>query len=312
MSDFSIRPSLITNSEAELEFTFNNQNSIVHPFANDSISSLKTPPIKENEVDPLDSHQTDSKGFFEKIALSISSFWGSLFKEKEQFDGASKSLISMEDKTQKTRQHFHREVNEMYQRILEIDDDYKELLKDSSKNKEALLMKLLFVAMKNQLGLKDEQGFLIIEKIEAKRRDTLELNKSEKKIQEEMARLTTSSSLAGKIDAAFFAASAVVFLNALGFMGNNPGIKKIIEHVQGLAIFAKSGNLLLDGYKKGSQAEKEKETYLLRVKKDLAQDGIQVSYEQLNQATEEISLMWQQLRELLNKEKETSSEMLKK
>ncbi|HRD54849.1 MAG TPA: hypothetical protein PLC42_00460 [Parachlamydiaceae bacterium] len=317
MSDFSIRTSTsYTNNNSldqNLEFERGQQNNITPPFATDSIAPASSMINGQQTLKIEGISPKDSKGFFEKIVLSISSFWSSLFKEKEQFQPTSKSVLSIEDSNQKTRQHFHKEINEMYDRILEIDEHYKELLKENPRNREVLLMKLLSMAIRKQLNLKEEEGLFLVEKIEAKRKETLELDKDQKKIQEEAANLAQKSSLTNKLDAAFLAASAVIVLNALGFVKiASPDLQNVLNHVSSLATFAKSGTLLLEGYKKGSLENKEKQAFLLSKQKDLVQDGIEANYEQLNQATEEISLMWRTLRELLEKEKQLSSEMIKR
>ncbi len=280
-----------------------------HPFATDSLAPAS---IVDNEI----KQQTDAvnhknnPGLFERMTSSLSSLWGYIFGDKinnEQVSQRVNSDVAITKQETKARQHFNKEVAEMYERILQINDQFGELLKDPSQNREALLLKVLITAVKNEIKIQQNQGGFQLHKLEDYKKETHALNNNQKKIEEELATLTKQSDFAGKIDKAMTVVAAVVAFAAIGKL---PGdFHKYIPSFTTMTTLAKGGTTLLQGYTKGESEEKTKEAYLLNAEKELAKAGVDESGEKLHRTMQEISSIWSILKEIAELEKNTASEI---
>lgn len=288
----------------------------VNPFEKDTIASLST---AKTEVSKTASVR-------ESLSSAVSWLWSLVYTQApntEQPNGRP-ILEAPTIQDEKARQSFSKQIFEMQKQIANLDDEYQELLKDNPKNQEALLAKLLTMAIKNQLKIKEEGGLLSTSQVNFHQKHVQSLNKDQKQIKAELERTDYHASLANTIDKAVgvtagalmlatLAATAVIGVSA-PFI---PGVSAAVAMqgvLSGQATFlavAKSSSILLQGYTKGLSDEKTKDSYLVKAQQDLAKDGIKIGFDEMKKALDDVSSMWSLLRETAERQKQASSAMLR-
>lgn len=230
---------------------------------------------------------------------------------------------------EKARKSFVKEITEMQKRITSLDEEYKELLKGNPQNQEVLLMKLLTLAMKNQLNLKEQGSVSSIKKVEAHKAENQSLNKDQQKIKDELATAEQRALWAGRANTAVGVVAGALALAMLGAAVTAPHIAIFIPGLAGQGLqmatllmtgaakaevacaIAKTGTTLISGYTEGVSETKKKESYLVQSQQELAKDGIKIGYDDLKKALQDISSMWALLRETADRQQEASTSMLR-
>lgn len=290
--------------------------SVSSPFMTDSIVSA-SPAKLEIKTDAIqnDVEMKKAPSFWEKASSYLSYAWSAIFGSNEtvsQVNTKSQSEVKAAQIDQKARHKFNKELIDMQDRIAEISDQYNELLKDNPQNREVLLMKLLVLAIRNQLNIKEDLGALHLQKIERERKESLGLHDEHKKIMEELGKLTGTCKVYDTVEKAVKVVAGVLFCVALGVQIkglDNNALNSYLGAIGQLTTLAKSGTTLLQAYTTGKSEDKQKELFLLNARKDISQERITEEFEKLGQTTSEISSIWRLLREIAEKQRNTSSQM---
>jgi|GEM_PF-3491237 len=292
----------------------------VTPFQVDTIVSAK---VASEEIQKNSSVR-------ETLSSAVSWLWGLIYGQtpsSEQPTGRP-ILEAPTIQDEKARQSFTKEISNMQKRILSLDDEYKELLNNKNPaGQEALLMKLLTMAIKNQLKLKEESGLLSTRKVESHKKDGQELNKDQKQIRDELSTINYKKDWAHTIDVAVGVTAGALFLATVAATA----VAAVVAPVLGASVMpvvnmvlaasagkvsialgvAKSGSTLLKGYTTGVSDEKKKESYLVQAQQELAKEGVKVGFDEMKKALEDVSTMWSLLRETAERQMQASSAMLK-
>lgn len=296
------------------------------PFLESDVSSFKhqegkdsIKPIHQNEqsmnlkIDTIEKNK-ESTSFFSRIAHGFSTLWNSIFGEKVQNEKTSydlKTELSILKQDQKAKQHFNREMSEMYQRIMDINEQYGELLKENKENKEALIMNLLLLTVKNQMNLQENEGFVTMHRIESARGNLSHLSLSKIEVEEEMQKLTKRSDFMNAFDKAVTIVSAASMLVTFGVSFLNPAVASLIPTIQQLTQGLKVGNYAINGFTRAELETRQKKQILLNALKEASQETINDGYERLNNTTETISNIWALLKEISDKQRATTSNILR-
>ena len=307
-------------------------------------SSPENPELITKNTSPITSFQQDTiasatvakdevqknSSVRETLSSAVSWLWGLIYGQtpsSEQPNGRP-VLEAPTIQDEKARQSCVKEISNMQKRILSLDDEYKELLNTNNpQNQEALLMKLLTMAIKNQLKLKEESGLLSTKKVESHKKDGQNLNKDHKAIREELETINYKKDRASTIDTAVGVTAGALFLATIGATALVPFVAPIVgasampvinvvlaaaSGKVGIALgVAKSGSVLLKGYTTGVSDEKKKESYLVQAQQELAKEGVKVGFDEMKKALQDVSAMWSLLRETADRQLQASSAMLK-
>lgn len=292
--------------------------SAVNPFATDTLVSATIATDKTSKV----------AGIRETLNSAVSWLCGLIYGQSSTLEQPNGRPILEAPKAQdeKSRQNFVKEITEMQKRIIDLDEEYKELLNGSSQNQEALLMKLLTLAIKNQLNIQEQGGLSSLKKVHTHTSEKQGLNKSHQKIKDELATAENRALWAGRANTA---ATVVAGALALALLGSAV-VAPVIAFVPGMGLaaaqglltagvvkaqivtaLASAGTTVVSGALAGAAETAKKEDILVQAQKDLAQDGIKIGYNDLKKSFQDVSAMWALLRETAQRHNQASIAMLR-
>lgn len=294
--------------------------SVVSPFATDSIVSATVATDKTSKVASVR----------ETLNSAVSWLCGLIYGQSSTIEQPNGRPILEAPKAQdeKSRQSFVKEITEMQKRIIDLDEEYKELLNGSSQNQEALLMKLLTLAIKNQLNIKEQGGLSSAKKVHTHTGEKQDLNKSHQKIKDELATAENRALWAGRANTAATVVAGALALALMSSVVAAPFVAALVPGLTaaglqamiltgGVAKFGaasaivNAGTTLASGYVSGAAEIAKKEDILVQAQKDLAQDGIKIGYDDLKKSFQDVSAIWALLRETAERHNQASSAMLR-
>jgi hypothetical protein len=265
----------------------------------------------------------------ESLSNAVTWLWGLIYGKSSNSDQPNGRPIlevpSIQD--EKARKNFVKEITDMQKRMTELDEEYKEFLKSDPHNNEALLMKILTLAIKKQLQLKEEDGLLSTKKVHTHQKTVQGLNKDQMQIKDELSELDYRNQWAGTLDNVVLGGSAVVALGTLLLAGGAAISAPFIPGLTAAAVLhtvfagsaasagkvlavAKTGTSALTNYTQHAADQKSKKSYEVENTVETESDRIKIETKNIGKAFKDVSEMWSLLRESAERQREASRGMI--
>lgn len=241
------------------------------------------------------------------LSNAISWVWSTLWGQPSGKVDTTKPMIPAPEYVDEAkRQSFIDDMLETQQRVEEISEEYQQMVKEDPQRAESLLMKLMLLIIKANLKAKEEQGLIKGKKIELYQDTKLDLEKTHSKISTELAAIDSRRQTVHKVHAvvSVVVGVAVVITFAAATAGTAlPATFTLLANT-GLGT-AKAGATIFQGFLDGKLEEKQKESFLLNTKQELAQEGINVGLEEIRRVMQDMNSLWSLLKDIANRQRES-------
>lgn len=241
------------------------------------------------------------------LSNAINWVWSTLWGQPSGKTDTTKPMIPAPDYIDETkRQSFIEDMLETQKRIEEISEDYQQMVKEDPQRAESLLMKLMLLIIKANLKAKEDQGLVKGKKIELYQDTKLDLEKTHAKISRELAAIDSRRQTVHKVHAvvSLVVGAAVVITFAATTAGAALPTTFTVMANTGLGT-AKAGTILFQGFLDGKLEEKQKESFLVNAKQELAQEGINVGLDEIRRVMQDMNSLWSLLKDIANRQRES-------
>jgi hypothetical protein len=293
----------------------------VNPFIKDTIASAGIESQKPGTISTVK----------ESLSNAVNWLWGLIYGPTPNSDQSNgRPILEVPNiQDERARKNFVKEITDMQKRMTDLEDEYREFLKADPQNNEALLIKLLTLAVKKQLQLKEEIGLLSTKKVQTHHKNVQALNKNQMQIKDELSQANNRNEWATTANNVVLGGVAVVavgtILLAAGAALSAPFIPGMTAAAVLQTVFAGStataGKMLgvakagTTGFKNWTQNAadgKEKETYRVGNELDNESEKIKLETKMIEKTFKDVFEMWSLLRESAERQKETSQAMLRR
>lgn len=241
------------------------------------------------------------------ISNAISWVWTTLWGQPSGKADLTKPMIPAPDYIDDAkRQAFIDDMLETQKRVEEVSDEYQQMLKEDPQRAESLLMKLMLLIIKANLKAKEDQGLVKGKKVELYQDTKLDLDKAHAKISRDLAEIDSRRQTAYRVHAAVSVVIgvAIVITFAAATAGTSlPATFKLLADT-GLAT-AKAGTTIFKGFLDGKLEEKQKESFLANTKQELAQEGINITLDEIRRVLQDMNGLWSLLKDIANRQRES-------
>jgi hypothetical protein len=287
---------------------------------NVSLPAVQPVPV-DMQAEPA-SYTPPKKGLTEYI----SSLWSMLWKPRDASKPINAPGLAPEQIDEKTLKLFTDSLMEMHKRTQELDEEYKQFLKDDPAKAEAAIYKVLALLMKNQLQVNEEKALLTTRRVTETQKKAKQTNEDLFKLSEEKEWLSKNESRA-KTAALFIGAAAglaafatlaigacgtVLAVSSLGMVTMSPIITGITGTVTVGLNVASGAALVLKEYLTGKVNSATRESIVLQLRKELESEGITQDVKKVKDALEDIANYWSLMKDVAENHNQASKHMMRR
>lgn len=287
----------------------------------DTVSSASSAPSAKLEPVASIERNEQKASTLQSVQENISWLWNMVWRTSSGTNTRIDNLsISAQQVDEKTRKMFADQMVAMQQHIQKLDEEYQDLI-NKGQDSEHVLIKVLALLIKNQLKLKEDQRSIAVTNVTSNRKRVKESLVASDKIQAENESLSktqkiakvaasvvgAAAGIAALVTLAVGASAALLSCATLGFvsLGTAAGGTLGAYGTIGLNAAAATTGLLKD-YLSGKLDESKKQSLLLQAKKELEQDQMTVSMDEIKASVQEIATVWAMLKEVAERQNEAS------
>lgn len=285
-------------------------------------AAIDTQAVASSVTQATSSPGTSTKG----VAEYISSLWSMLWKPRDAWKPINAPGMSPEQVDEKALKLFTDSLLEMQKRIQDLDEEYKQFLKDDPAKAEAAIYKVLTLLMKNQLAVNEEKALLTTRRVTDTQKRAKETNEDILKLSAEKEQLAKNESraktaalfigaaagLAAFASVAIGAGGALLAASTFGYL-NISATTATIAGTASIGLNVASGaSLILKEYLAGKVNSATRESILLQLRKDLESEGITYDTKKVKDAFEDIANYWSLMKDVAESHNQASKFMMRR